>query len=120
MINNRQVNLWRGESAPPTLFHVWITKDNVIKVYDDEKKEWVSVSSNCTSDDSSSSSGPNYGTTPDVPETPTFITWDAIVGEPRVESPEVGDNSDRIATTEWVNTRVDSMRTDIVDKVTAS
>jgi hypothetical protein len=120
MINNRQVNLWRGESAPPTLFHVWITKDNVIKVYDDEKKEWVSVSSNCTSDDSSSSSGPITGTTPSIPETPTVITWDAIVGEPRVESPEVGDNSNRVATTEWVNTRVDSMRTDIVDKVTAS
>jgi hypothetical protein len=114
MINNRQVNLWRGESAPPTLFHVWITKDNVIKVYDDEKKEWVSVSSNCTSDDSSSSSGP------DIPGDTTGITWDDIIGEPRVASPEVGDNSDRIATTEWVNTRVDSMRTDIVDQVTAS
>ncbi len=27
MINNKQVNIWRGDSTPPTIYHVWI-KDN--------------------------------------------------------------------------------------------
>lgn len=41
----RQVNLWRGEDAPPTLFHVWIKGDS-IKVYDHDKSEWVNVMGN--------------------------------------------------------------------------
>lgn len=24
MINNKQVNIWRGDSQPPTIYHVWI------------------------------------------------------------------------------------------------
>ena len=27
MINNKQVNLWRGDQEPPTLYHIWL-KDN--------------------------------------------------------------------------------------------
>ena len=35
-INNRQVNLWRGSSEPPTKYHIWI-KDNKLLLYDGEK-----------------------------------------------------------------------------------
>lgn len=33
MINNRQVNLWRGNQEPPTIYHIWI-KDNKLLLYD--------------------------------------------------------------------------------------
>lgn len=35
-INNRQVNLWRGSSEPPTKYHIWI-KDNKLLLYNGEK-----------------------------------------------------------------------------------
>lgn len=35
-INNKQVNLWRGSSEPPTKYHIWI-KDNKLLLYDGEK-----------------------------------------------------------------------------------
>ena len=39
---NRQVNIWRGNTAPPTTFHVWLD-DKDIKIYDDETGEWIKV-----------------------------------------------------------------------------
>lgn len=33
MINNRQVNLWRGNQEPPTIYHIWI-KDNKLLLHD--------------------------------------------------------------------------------------
>lgn len=38
MINNRQVNLWRGSDTPPTVYHIWI-KDKKLWMYDGEK--WI-------------------------------------------------------------------------------
>ena len=38
VINNRQVNLWRGQQEPPTKYHIWI-KDNKLLLYDGNK--WV-------------------------------------------------------------------------------
>lgn len=39
MINNKQVNIWRGDQPPPTLFHVWIYKNQQILLYNGT--EWV-------------------------------------------------------------------------------
>lgn len=36
LINNRQVNLWRGTQEPPTKYHIWI-KDNKLLLYNGEK-----------------------------------------------------------------------------------
>ena len=38
MINNRQVNLWRGTDPPPTLYHIWI-KDKKLWMYNGT--EWI-------------------------------------------------------------------------------
>lgn len=34
MINNRQVNLWRGIQEPPTIYHIWIKDNNKLLLYD--------------------------------------------------------------------------------------
>ena len=34
MINNRQVNLWRGNQEPPTIYHIWIKDNNKLLLYD--------------------------------------------------------------------------------------
>lgn len=39
MINNRQVNIWRGDQEPPTIYHIWIWKDLSLKLYNGT--EWV-------------------------------------------------------------------------------
>lgn len=39
MINNRQVNFWRGDKEPPTIYHIWI-KDNS-KMLLHNGTEWV-------------------------------------------------------------------------------
>ena len=39
IINNKQVNLWRGTSEPPTIYHIWIYNDTQMKVYDGT--QWV-------------------------------------------------------------------------------
>ena len=39
MINNKQVNLWRGTDPPPTIYHVWIYKDEQMLLYNGE--EWI-------------------------------------------------------------------------------
>lgn len=39
MINNKQVNLWRGTNPPPTIYHVWIYNNEKILLYNGE--EWV-------------------------------------------------------------------------------
>ena len=44
---NRQVNVWRGNTPPPTTFHIWLD-DKDIKIYDDSVGEWVLVNANGT------------------------------------------------------------------------
>lgn len=39
IINDKQVNLWRGTSVPPTIYHIWIYNDTQMKVYDGT--QWV-------------------------------------------------------------------------------
>ncbi len=39
MVNNRQVNFWRGDMTPPTIYHIWIKDNSKMLLYDGEK--WV-------------------------------------------------------------------------------
>lgn len=39
MINNKQVNIWRGDQPPPTLTHIWINNNNQLLLYNGVK--WV-------------------------------------------------------------------------------
>lgn len=39
MVNNKQVNFWRGDMTPPTIYHIWIKDNSKMLLYDSEK--WV-------------------------------------------------------------------------------
>ncbi len=39
MVNNKQVNFWRGDITPPTIYHIWIKDNSKMLLYDGEK--WV-------------------------------------------------------------------------------
>lgn len=39
IIDNKQVNIWRGGLDPPTIYHVWIKDDSKMLLYNGE--EWV-------------------------------------------------------------------------------
>lgn len=39
MVNNKQVNFWRGDQTPPTIYHIWIRDNSKMLLYDGEK--WV-------------------------------------------------------------------------------
>ena len=41
LVNNRQVNIWRGSEPPPTIHHVWIKDDNTLFLYDTQYEDWV-------------------------------------------------------------------------------
>lgn len=39
MVNNKQVNFWRGDTTPPTIYHIWIRDNSKMLLYDGSK--WV-------------------------------------------------------------------------------
>lgn len=39
MVNNRQVNFWRGDTIPPTIYHIWIKDNSKMLLYDGS--QWV-------------------------------------------------------------------------------
>ena len=41
IVNNRQVNVWRGTAEPPTIHHLWIRDESTVLIYDDDEKKWV-------------------------------------------------------------------------------
>ena len=41
MIQNKQVNLWRGNDSPPTLYHIWFKDESQLLRYDETVKDWV-------------------------------------------------------------------------------
>lgn len=41
MIQNKQVNLWRGTDPPPTLYHIWFKDESQLLRYDENVKDWV-------------------------------------------------------------------------------
>lgn len=42
LVNNRQVNIWRGSDVPPTIHHVWIKNDTSLHLYESASQQWVS------------------------------------------------------------------------------
>lgn len=42
LVNNRQVNVWRGSQEPPTIHHVWIKDETALYLYDSSVEKWVS------------------------------------------------------------------------------
>lgn len=41
IINNKQVNIWRGTEPPPTLYHIWLKDDSKLKIHNGEK--WITI-----------------------------------------------------------------------------
>lgn len=41
VVNNRQVNVWRGTAEPPTIHHLWIRDESTVLIYDDEQEKWI-------------------------------------------------------------------------------
>lgn len=39
MVNNKQVNIWRGDKFPPTIYHIWIKDNQKLLLYNGF--EWV-------------------------------------------------------------------------------
>lgn len=39
MINNKQINVWRGSKIPPTIYHMWILDDLTIQIHNGT--EWI-------------------------------------------------------------------------------
>lgn len=39
MINNRQVNFWRGDKIPPTIYHIWIKDNSKMLLFNGSK--WI-------------------------------------------------------------------------------
>ena len=39
MINNKQVNFWRGDKEPPTIYHIWIKDNSKMLLYDGS--QWI-------------------------------------------------------------------------------
>jgi len=39
MALERQVNIWRGNSTPPTIYHIWIFEDSKLLLYNGT--EWI-------------------------------------------------------------------------------
>lgn len=39
MVNNKQVNFWRGDQIPPTIYHIWIKDNSKMFLFDGE--QWV-------------------------------------------------------------------------------
>ena len=41
IINNKQINIWRGQDIPPTLYHLWLYNESELKIYNGV--EWITV-----------------------------------------------------------------------------
>ena len=39
MVNNKQVNFWRGDQVPPTIYHIWIKDNSKMLLFDGT--QWV-------------------------------------------------------------------------------
>ena len=40
MIDNKQINIWRGSSSPPTIYHIWINNENQLLKYNEVSGQW--------------------------------------------------------------------------------
>ena len=41
IINNKQINIWRGQDIPPTLYHIWLFNESELKIYNGV--EWITI-----------------------------------------------------------------------------
>ena len=41
IINNKQINIWRGSDVPPTLYHIWLFNESELKIYNGV--EWITI-----------------------------------------------------------------------------
>ena len=41
IINNRQINIWRGLEPPPTIYHLWLYNESELKLYNGTG--WVTI-----------------------------------------------------------------------------
>lgn len=41
MIQNKQVSIWRGHDAPPTIYHLWFKDESQLLRYDDTSQKWI-------------------------------------------------------------------------------
>ena len=41
MINNKQVNIWRGTDPPPTKYHIWFKDETYLLKYDEALQDWI-------------------------------------------------------------------------------
>lgn len=39
MVNNKQVNIWRGDQTPPTIYHIWVKDNSKLLLYNGT--QWV-------------------------------------------------------------------------------
>lgn len=39
MVNNKQVNFWRGDEEPPTIYHIWIRDNKEMLLFNGESWE---------------------------------------------------------------------------------
>lgn len=39
MIDNKQINVWKGSNPPPTIYHIWLYNKQ-LKLYNDTSKSW--------------------------------------------------------------------------------
>ena len=46
MIKNKQINVWRGDDHPPTIYHLWILEDLKIRLHNGI--EWVEFITNAS------------------------------------------------------------------------
>ena len=40
MIQNKQVNIWRGPDTPPTLYHIWFKDESQLLRYNENNRKW--------------------------------------------------------------------------------
>lgn len=40
LVNNRQVNVWRGSAPPPTIHHLWVKDEETVYLYDEDIQNW--------------------------------------------------------------------------------
>lgn len=41
IINNKQINIWRGQDFPPTLYHIWLYSESELRIFNGT--EWVTI-----------------------------------------------------------------------------
>lgn len=76
MIQNKQVSIWRGNSEPPTLYHIWLRNETELLKYDDQQSKWVVFLDSASLDQK-------------IMEFLEMLAGVTVNGHPIMESPEI-------------------------------